>query len=158
MIGVTAILHTHNDELRIARAVESLRCCEEVLVIDHASADGTREAARRFGARVVATEQESFLTRDIIREARHDWVFCVQATEAVSETLEAALLEWKMAPEGSQTALSVSILEETAQGWISFPPETRLVRHAGIEWNGWKPLASAEYGVLDGNLLRMRVP
>jgi glycosyltransferase involved in cell wall biosynthesis len=41
MAKLTALVHTHNDERRIGRAIESLRACDEILVIDHGSTDDT---------------------------------------------------------------------------------------------------------------------
>ena len=158
MTGITAILHTHNDELRIARGVESLRCCEEVLVIDHGSTDGTCEVAERFGAHVVAAKNASFSTGDYIREARHDWILDLRPTESASETLEAALLEWKFLDQAPEASFSVPILEETAQGWLSVPAETRLVHRAYVQWKDWRPQTSATPTALGGHLLRMRLP
>ena len=152
MPGITAILHTKNDALRIARAVESLRPCNEVLVIDHGSADETCAVARRFGARVITAPAEAFETRSFLADALHDWIFCMQPTESLSERLEASLLEWKLAPH-PQTAFEVFILEER-------PPkqETRLVTRAHQAWDGWKPLTESRSTLLDGHLLRMALP
>ena len=41
MPKISALIHAHNDGLRIGRAVESLRCCDQVLVVDHDSTDDT---------------------------------------------------------------------------------------------------------------------
>ena len=41
MPKTTALLHTHNDALRLGRALDSLRPCDEVLVIDEGSEDDT---------------------------------------------------------------------------------------------------------------------
>jgi glycosyltransferase involved in cell wall biosynthesis len=37
MPQLTALIHTHNDELRLGRALESLRPCDELLIFDHGS-------------------------------------------------------------------------------------------------------------------------
>ncbi len=153
MPGITAILHTHNDALRIARAVESLRPCDQVLVIDHGSSDETCSTARRFGAHVIETQNKVFDTRAYLSEALSDWIFCMHPTESLSEGLEAALLEWKLAAHRAQSTFEVSILEETPLG-----PETRLVNHTNMAWDGWKPLSESRSTLLDGYLLRMRLP
>ena len=151
--AITAILHTCNDGLRIARAVESLRSCEEVMVIDHGSGDDTCAIARKFGARVIAATtyrpDESTWTRD----AANDWIFRMSPAETVSEPLEAALLEWKLA-ERPEQAVVVAIMEETRSGWVPRSAETRLTHR-----NRGGPGADTEdLHTLDGSLLRLMSP
>jgi glycosyltransferase involved in cell wall biosynthesis len=152
MPSITAILHTKNDELRIARAVESLRPCDEVLVVDHGSSDETCAVARRFGARVITAPTEAFETRPFLADALSDWIFCMQPTESLSERLEASLLEWKLAAH-SETAFEVFIFDETL-----LKQETRLVTRTHEDWDGWRPLAESRSSLLDGHLLRMSLP
>jgi glycosyltransferase involved in cell wall biosynthesis len=158
MPAITAILHTQNDALRIARAVESLRSCDEVLVIDHGSSDETCAVARRFGAHVIASQTKLRDAQLFLIEARHDWILCLLPTESVSEGLEASLLEWKLASHAAQTAFGVSILEETPQGWHCVPPETRLVNRADTAWDGWKPPTEDSPIILNSHLLHLRLP
>jgi len=42
MPKISALLHTHNDALRLGRAPESLRPCDEVLAIEDCSEDEPR--------------------------------------------------------------------------------------------------------------------
>jgi glycosyltransferase involved in cell wall biosynthesis len=162
MPAITAILHTHNDVLRIARAVESLRPCDEVLVVDHRSSDETCRIARAFGARVISVQaaaqagQES--TAQALEEARHDWVFCLLPSESVAESLEASLLEWKLESHPAQAGFGISIREESPAGWVRLPAETRLVHREHARWDGWKPFAIGTHRVLEGYLTRFRLP
>ena len=50
---ITATIITLNEERNIARAIESLRCCDEILMLDSGSTDRTMELAEKLGARVV---------------------------------------------------------------------------------------------------------
>ena len=50
---INATIVTLNEERNIARAIESLRCADEILVVDSGSTDQTREIAMRLGARVI---------------------------------------------------------------------------------------------------------
>ena len=50
---ITATIITLNEERNIARAIESLRCCDEVVVVDSGSGDRTVDVAVRHGAVVV---------------------------------------------------------------------------------------------------------
>ena len=50
---ITATIITLNEERNIARAIESLRCCDEILMVDSGSADRTVELAEKLGVRVI---------------------------------------------------------------------------------------------------------
>ena len=50
---ITATIITLNEERNIARAIESLRCCDEILMLDSGSSDRTLELAEKLGARVI---------------------------------------------------------------------------------------------------------
>lgn len=157
MPGITAILHTHNEALRIARAIESLRCCEEVLIIDHDSTDDTCRIARAFGARAIAAGDQG-ANFHWAAEAANDWIFCMHPAEAVPEMLEASVLEWKLEEQHTQKAFAVALLEEIPEGWVTHPPEPRLVHRSHSRWDKWKPVAEAEIRVLDGPLARLNLP
>ena len=50
---ITATIITQDEERNIARAIESLRCCDEILIVDSGSTDRTVELAQKLGVRVV---------------------------------------------------------------------------------------------------------
>jgi glycosyltransferase involved in cell wall biosynthesis len=75
---------------RIAECVRSLAFCDDVVVVDSGSTDGTRGIAESLGARVLVNapfpghrEQKQFA----IEQARHDFVFCLDADERVTPEL-----------------------------------------------------------------------
>ena len=47
---ITATIITRNEQDRIAGAIASLSCCDEVIVVDSESTDRTRDIAERIGA------------------------------------------------------------------------------------------------------------
>jgi glycosyltransferase involved in cell wall biosynthesis len=77
--------------------LESLSFCDEIVVVDSASSDGTQELAARRGARVVQKEWLGFGRQKqfAVEQAKHDWVLCLDADERVSpqlaESIRAAL-------------------------------------------------------------------
>jgi glycosyltransferase involved in cell wall biosynthesis len=94
---ISATIVTLNEERNIARAIESLRCVDEILVVDSGSTDRTREIAERLGARVIVQDwlgysaQKNFASQ----QAAHPWILSLDADEMVSEELEADILELK---------------------------------------------------------------
>ena len=73
---ISATLVTHNEEAKIARAIRSLSCVDEVLVVDAGSTDATREVAAGLGARVVVHPFDGFASQKnrASQQARHDWI------------------------------------------------------------------------------------
>lgn len=97
---ISAAIITYNEELNIARAIESLRCCDEIVVIDSGSSDRTIELALNHGARVVETHWRGYAAqKNFASEAcENDWVLSIDADEALSEALEGEL--WQLKKNG----------------------------------------------------------
>ena len=130
--------------------------CDETLIIDHGSDDGTIEVAREYGARVLPVDQ----TASYREATRTDWIFALDPRESVTEALAASLFEWK-AEEISATvrAFAVYRRDETADGWIENPrAHTRLVRADWDRWAGYFPQHEASAVALEGDLLHFVFP
>jgi glycosyltransferase involved in cell wall biosynthesis len=156
MPTITALLHTHDDALRLGRALEMLFPCDEILIIDHDSSDATREVAREYGARfLTAIPGISYL-----QTTRGEWIFSLDPRESVTEALAATLFEWKSeAIPANVRAFSVYRREETVEGWIENPiAQTRLVRADWERWAGHFPERDAAAVALEGELLRFMFP
>ncbi|MGH9493299.1 MAG: glycosyltransferase [Terriglobales bacterium] len=155
MPPISAILHTTNDARSLGRALESLRSCDELLVVDHGSSDDTRKIAREYGVRVelAASPQDSGA-----EHAAHDWVLCLLPSEALSESLEASILEWKQEDPGEAAAYALALRTETVNGWQHGPPEVRLVHRRKLRWMGAVPPNTGDAPSLCGDLLRFRDP
>jgi glycosyltransferase involved in cell wall biosynthesis len=97
MPAISATIITHNESANIARAIESLACADEVVVIDSNSTDSTQEIAMGLGARVIAHEFNGFAAQKNFasKQARHDWVLSLDADEELDPSAQAAITEWK---------------------------------------------------------------
>ena len=162
MVPIRAILHAHNDALRIGRCMETLYPCDEIVVVDHGSADGTLHVAREYGARIVKAAAEDLATADLWSAGmgRQEWILCLDPSESLSESLAASLFEWKSeaVPEGA-SGYSVFLREETAGGWVENPvAQTRLVPASWQKWAGRFPQTEDSAVVLEGELLRFVLP
>jgi glycosyltransferase involved in cell wall biosynthesis len=152
---LTALLHASNDARRIGRALDSLRCCDELLVVDHGSADATVRIAREHGARVEPASSPADSGAGL---AASDWVLCLLPGEALTESLEATLLEWKQEDPGGVSAYALALRQETVSGWQHCGPEVRLVDRRRIRWSGAIPPPREDALSLCGDLLRFRGP
>jgi glycosyltransferase involved in cell wall biosynthesis len=96
---ITATIITFNEERNIARVIESLRCCDEILVLDSGSNDRTPEIATKLGARVEEASWHGYAAqKNIATElASHDWILALDADESLSEALEAEIWQIKKA-------------------------------------------------------------
>jgi glycosyltransferase involved in cell wall biosynthesis len=97
---ITATIITFNEERNIARAIESLRCCDEILIVDSGSTDRTTELAENLGARVIEANWRGYAGQKnwAADQASHDWVLSLDADEALSEGLEAEI--WSLKKSG----------------------------------------------------------
>ena len=116
---ISATLITYNEERHIARAIESLRCADEIVVVDSGSTDRTIEIAEKLGARIVEhpfkgyAEQKNYAAE----QAENDWILSIDADESLSEGLEGEILHVKKnGPE--YDAYTVPRLAQYLGRWI----------------------------------------
>jgi glycosyltransferase involved in cell wall biosynthesis len=110
---------TLNEEANLPRALESLRCCDEIVVVDAGSTDRTVEIARRQGARVVESEWRGYAAQKnfAAEQATHDWVLSLDADEALSEALEGEI--WVIKRDGPQAdGYSIPRMAQDLGRWI----------------------------------------
>jgi cellulose synthase/poly-beta-1,6-N-acetylglucosamine synthase-like glycosyltransferase len=167
MTSITALLHTKNDAMRLGRTLETLYACDDILVVDHGSRDGTVRVARAYGARIVEARPGATVG-DYLRlvtsgSAGPGWILCLDPHESLSEKLAASLYEWKSESFHAQApvapAFSVFLREETAEGWLEVPAaQTRLVPATWNLWKGTFPEHELSALALEGELLRFAFP
>jgi glycosyltransferase involved in cell wall biosynthesis len=116
---ISATIITFNEQKNIARAIESLRCFDEVVVVDSGSVDRTVQIAARLGARVIEHPWEGFARQKnfAAEQARYDWIFSIDADESLSEALEAEI--WQLRKTGPDCdAYTVPRLAQYLGRWI----------------------------------------
>jgi len=156
MPKISVLIHACNDAQRLPRAIESLRSCDEVLVVDHSSEDDTESVARNHGAKVkiaIPGVEDGTYAMD----TAYDWVLCLQPSESLSEDLEASLLEWKHnEPDEGVTGFSIDVREQNDKGWHALGAEMRLVNRTRMNWTGTLPPNATNAEHLAGDLLRFK--
>lgn len=158
MPKITALLHTHNDALRLGRALDSLRPCDELLIIDDCSEDDTSRVAREHGA-TFKSAIPGVTFGAYATDASYDWILYLRPDETLSDDLEVALLDWKNNEPGEDIACyGVAIREQKENGWQNCPPEIRLINRKLVNWIGEMPLDEPCEMKLSGEVLRFHQP
>ena len=100
MPAISATIITLNETDRIAEAIGSLSCCDEVIVVDSGSTDQTREVARGCGARVIEHLWEGYSKQKNFAagQAQNDWILSIDADERLSIELADEIVSWKKKP------------------------------------------------------------
>jgi glycosyltransferase involved in cell wall biosynthesis len=95
MQPVSAALITYNEELNIEEALQSLSWADEIVVVDSGSRDATLEICRRYTDKVIHRDWTGYVDQKnfAVEQARHDWIFSLDADERASPELCAEIRE-----------------------------------------------------------------
>jgi hypothetical protein len=157
MPKLTALLHCHNQAQQLARALETLRACDQVLVIDHDANSDVERVVRDYGATIKVGVPGVSLGTYLV-DAANDWIICVKPTETLSEELEASLLEWKQQEHETNKTFAISVRAQQNGGWKPAGRHTRLVNRTHVNWTTELPPDSEGAEVLQGDLLELETP
>ena len=163
-LPVSVAIITKNEEANLARCLESVSgLAREIVVLDSGSTDGTEVIARQYGARFDVTDWPGHVKQKnrALARCQSEWVLSLDADEALSDTLRAALV--RLFEEGGPGAdgYEVNRLNRYLGAWIrhAWYPEWRLrfVRREKAEWVGVDPhdylRVQGRVGRLQGDLL-----
>lgn len=161
---LSACIITLDEEDRIQDCIASLDFCDEVLVVDSHSSDGTRALAESLGARVIERDWPGHVAQKefTVRQAQHDWVLCVDADERVSPALREELVALKRAGFPDRAGWRMPRCSRYLGRWIRhgtwYPDlQLRLFDRRRGHWGGENPHDRVELegsvGRLTGDLL-----
>jgi len=160
---ITATIITLNEERNVARAIESLRCCDEILIVDSGSVDRTVELAGNLGVRVIEAGWRGYAGQKnwAAEQATNDWILSLDADEALSEALEAEI--WNRKKCGPRhDAYTMPRLARYLGRWILhsgwYPDrKVRLYKRGKAKWVGEfvheSVIVEGRTGHLDSNIL-----
>lgn len=92
-VRLSAIIITKNEAENLADCLDSLAFCDEIVVVDSGSTDGTLDIARSSGARIIEREWPGFgPQKEFARQQAHgEWVLSLDADERVPPALRAEI-------------------------------------------------------------------
>lgn len=87
---ISAAIICYNEEKNIGRCLRSLDWCEQVVVVDSGSTDGTLDVVRRCPkTKVIFRRFDDYITQKnfALDQCEHDWVLALDADEALTSAL-----------------------------------------------------------------------
>ena len=90
---ISALIHTCDSARSLGRALDSLRPCDEVIVVDHSSKDETVKVAKEHGAKVI-NAVPGVGRGAYAQDARNQWVLCLLPQEALEGHIDTSWMEW----------------------------------------------------------------
>ena len=141
-VPVTATVITFNEAANIEAALASLSWADEIIVVDSQSADRTTEIARKFTDKVIVRPWPGYVAQKnfAAEQARHDWIFSLDADERVTPEL-AAEIKTTLAREPSAAGYRVPRVTFHLGRWIRstdwYPDyQLRLYDRRRARWAG----------------------
>jgi glycosyltransferase involved in cell wall biosynthesis len=91
---ISACITAGNESMKIRRCLESVRWCDEIVVVDSFSTDNTAEICREYTDRVYQHEWLGYIgSKNLIRGmATHPWLLYLDADEEISPDLRDEIL------------------------------------------------------------------
>jgi glycosyltransferase involved in cell wall biosynthesis len=143
---VSACIITRDEEDRLGECLDSLDWCDEILVVDSHSVDGTRDLAAARGARVIERDWPGHVAQKefAVRTAAHEWVLCVDADERVAPELREAIERARSGGFAGAAGYEVSRVSRYLGRWIRhgtwYPDwKLRLFDRRRGAWGGRDP-------------------
>lgn len=159
---ISCCIVCYNEERSIRRCLESVKWCDEIVIVDSFSTDRTVEICHEYTKHVIQRAWPGYVEqkRFALAQASHEWVLNVDADEEVSpelrEEILAVLRRNDPAVDGFYVPRLVYYLERWWwRGW--YPGyRLRLFRKAKVRWGGVNPhekvLLRGQADRLRGNL------
>jgi glycosyltransferase involved in cell wall biosynthesis len=141
---ISTVVLSKNEEKNIKRCLESLSWCEEIIVVDDNSTDGTVEIAKKMGAQVIvhSLDDDFSAQRNIgLWHATGDWVLFVDADEKVTSALWYEMMAQTNNPTSQYAGFLVKRIDtiwdkELHHGEIGNVKLLRLAKKDAGHWEG----------------------
>ncbi len=120
-MNISVVIITKNEAHIIGKTLQSVQgLTDDIIVVDSGSVDETVSICRKMGANVIETAWVGFgATKNIgIQAARHDWIFSLDADEAIDATLEQSLLQLDL--QNDNEVFSIRRKNFFCNKWIRF--------------------------------------
>lgn len=87
---ISAVILTKNEEQNIKRCLESVKWCDEIIIIDDKSSDKTLEIIKKYKAKIYINSLNGNFSAQRnfgLSKAKNEWVLFIDSDEVVSDAL-----------------------------------------------------------------------
>lgn len=163
-LSITAVIIAKDEERMIENCINTLKWCDQVMVIDPGSQDRTAEIAEALGAKVIGFEHQSFarLRNKALQQVTTEWIFYIDADERVVPALAKEImvqLETSDSKVFSFARQNICYGKKLSHGGWSNDQVTRLFAVDNLEkWTGSiheSPVFSGEASLLVTPLIHL---
>jgi glycosyltransferase involved in cell wall biosynthesis len=146
-VKISAVVVCGNEEANLADCLESVRWCDEMVVVESLSTDRTPEIARRYTERVISRAWAGYVAQKqfALEQATGDWILSLDADERCSPELREAIRAALASPQADEVAgFEVRRHVFYLGRWIDhggwYPDwKLRVVRRGRARWVGSDP-------------------
>lgn len=88
---ISAVLIVKNEERKIRRCLESIKWCDEIILVDQSSVDKTVDIAKEYTDKVYIVEPKLICNPDRefgISKASNNWILLIEADEVIDNNLK----------------------------------------------------------------------
>ncbi len=148
-MGISCFIVSLNEEKHIRRCLESVRWCDEIIVLDSGSTDRTVEIAKEYTAKVIHHPWKGYVKQKqaALDLCTQEWVLNIDSDEEVSEELKNEIQALVGSPGSSQNPLNgykiCRVVYYLGRWWRrgGWYPEYRMrfFRRSAAYWGGRDP-------------------
>jgi len=161
MHKLSAVIITYNEEDRILPTLESVKWCDEIVVVDSGSTDKTVDFCKKYDNCKVY--EQSFLgfgeqKRFAVEKASNDWILSIDADEVVSESLKNEIIAILKQPVIDASGFYVPITMVFMNKIFKYGSENKFphIRLFNKVNGGFNTLSLHENVKIDGKVLKLK--
>lgn len=161
-VEISACIITFNEETNIRRCLESVKWCDEIVVMDSYSTDRTIEICEEYTDKIHRHEWMGYVgQRNLVRElATRDWVLYIDADEEISDELRDEIVAEKSNNFGEYLGFQFPRRVRYLGEWILHGEWYPDIKLRLFKKNKGRSVGNEphDYVIVDGNVKTLKKP
>lgn len=163
MSKISVFIVCCNEARQIRRALESVRFCDEIIVVDSGSTDSTLEIAKEFTSKIYHRDWTGHVDQKTyaLSLCNFEWVLNIDSDEVVTEGLQSEIKSWIQTGKANAKDVSgfkinrvVFHLGKWFRKGVWYPEyRLRLMKKSQTKWGGSDP---HEKAIVQGKILKLK--